>query len=109
MTWHWRLTAGVWRLRGQSVAPARLHLLRPGNGAREGGGEILRRLEGQLDGSSRAGPQVRVHEVDRDRVLEQGVVRVVVRHHRARDGEPALLSPPRALRPDDLNYGCAHT
>src|SRR5262245_20399639 len=81
-----------------------LHLLRPGDSAREGGGELPRRLEGQLDGGARAGPQLRVHEIDRDRVLEQRVVRVVVRHHRARDREPALLALRRAGGGNNLNY-----
>jgi hypothetical protein len=35
------------------------------------------------------------------------VVRVVVRHHRVGEIEPAALALPRAFRPDDFNDGSA--
>ncbi len=37
---------------------------------------MLRRFERDLDRGARPGPEVRIHEIDRDRILEQGVVRV---------------------------------
>ena len=52
----------------------------------------------------RAGPEGRVDEVDGDGVFQQRVMRVVVRHHRARDRKPAVLADARAGRSDDFNY-----
>src|SRR4029453_8333994 len=76
----------------RSLPPAPFHLLRRGNRASKGGGKLLRGIERDLDRRARGGAEVMVHKIDRDRFVQQGVVRVVVRHHGGREREPAALA-----------------
>src|SRR6516225_6903784 len=65
-------------------------------------------FEGQLSGCSRTRAEPLVHEIDGDRLLEQGVLRMVVRYHPVRQLEPSVLALTGALLGDDLNDRGTH-
>ena len=66
--------------------------------------ERLGRCQGQLDGDPGTRPEGRVHKVDRDRLFQQRVVRVIVGHHRIGQLEPlAILAFAGAVSADDLD------
>ena len=77
---------------------------RPGERA----AQLLGRFQRQLDRDPRARPQRAVHEIDRDRLFQQSVVRVVVGHHRVGQLEPPVLALAGAVGADDLDDRGAH-
>src|SRR5579864_2047145 len=77
---------------------------RPGKGA----GELLGRFQGELDGDPRARIERGVDEIDGDRLFQDGVVRVVVGHHRVGQTEPPVTALAGAGRGDDLDDRGAH-
>src|SRR3974390_1155761 len=77
---------------------------RPGESA----AQLFGRLQCQLDGDPRTRPEGRVHEVDVDRLFQQGVMRVVVGHDRGGHFEPSVTPLARAGRLDDLDDRGAH-
>src|SRR5579859_3861093 len=83
-----------------------------GHGRRDGAcerrAEMLRALERELDGDAGARPECRAHEIERDRLLQERVMRVIVGNHRAIDPEPADLALAGALDADDLDDRGAH-
>src|SRR5262245_15469972 len=85
-----------------------LHFVRRGDRLDERRGELARGVERDLDRHPGARPEAGIHEVEGDRLLVEGVVRMVVRHHRVGEVEPATLALAGAFRPDDFNDGSAH-
>src|SRR5260370_848311 len=72
------------------------------------GGQLCARRKGEFDGDPRLRPERGVHEVDGDRLLQDSMVRVVVRHHRVGQVEPPVATLPGAISADDLDDRGAH-
>src|SRR5438132_8657434 len=77
---------------------------RPGKRA----AQLLGRLQCEFDGDASPRPERRVHEIDRDRLFQESVVRMVVRHHRVGQLEPPVATLAGAVRADDLDDRGAH-
>lgn len=70
--------------------------------------ELLGRVEGELDRDPRLGTERAVDEVDGDRLLQQGMVRVVVGHHRVGQLDPPVTRLAGAGGADDLDDRGTH-
>ena len=71
-------------------------------------GQFLGRLQRELDRDPRGRPKLGVHEIDGDGLLQQGVVRMVVGHHRVSQIEPPVTALAGTARRGDLNDRGAH-
>src|SRR4029077_10685179 len=70
--------------------------------------QLFRRLQRELDGDPRAGPQGAVHKIDRDRLFQQGMVGMIVGYDRMGQLDPPVTSLAGTSRIDDLDDRRAH-
>jgi len=70
--------------------------------------QLLGRFQCELDGDPGTRAECGVHEIDRDRLFQQRVVRVVVGHHRMGQIEPPITALAGTVGADDLDNRGAH-